>query len=67
MAMTLRLTQEQEHTLALLAEAQGLSRQEATVRAITEAAERHVRSERVSALSTSGRERYAALLGRLAQ
>jgi len=67
MAMTLRLTEEQERTLALLAEAQGVSKQEATVRAIADAAARHVRAERVSALSSSGRERYAALLDRLAQ
>ncbi|HOT34200.1 MAG TPA: CopG family transcriptional regulator [Rhodoglobus sp.] len=67
MAMTLRLTDEQERALALLADAQGISKQEATTRAITEAAARHVRTERVSELSALGRERYAALLDRLAQ
>lgn len=67
MAMTLRLTEDQERALALLAEAQGVSKQEATVRAIAEAAERHVRAEQVASLSVVGRERYAALLDRLAQ
>ena len=37
MAMTLRLTAEDERVLALLAESEGVSRQEATVRAIHEA------------------------------
>jgi len=67
MAMTLRLTEDQERALTLLAEAQGISKQEATVRAITDAAARHVRVERVARLSANGRERYAALLDRLAQ
>ena len=67
MAMTLRLNDEQERALALLAEAQGISKQEATTRAITEAAARHVRVERVSELSAVARERYAGLLDRLAQ
>lgn len=67
MAMTLRLTPEDEATLALLAEAQGVSRQEATVRAIREAAARRVRAERVKDLSAKARERYADLLERLGQ
>ncbi|MGX7728992.1 CopG family transcriptional regulator [Rhodococcus sp. 2H158] len=67
MAMTLRLTEGQERALALLAEADGVSKHEATVRAITEAAARRVRDTRVQALSRDGRERYAALLDRLAQ
>lgn len=67
MAMTLRLTEEQERALALLAEADGVSKQEATVRAITEAAARRVRDTRVRELSRMGRDRYAALLDRLAQ
>ena len=65
--MTLRLTDEQEHALALLAEADGVSKQEATVRAIMDAASRKVRSDRVAELSASGRERYATLLARLAE
>lgn len=67
MAMTLRLTEQQERALALLAEADGVSKHEATVRAITEAAARRVRDERVRELSREGRDRYAALLERLAQ
>lgn len=65
--MTLRLTEEQERALARLAETDGVSKHEAAVRAITDAAARTVRDERVRALSTSGRERYASLLERLAQ
>ncbi|WP_436493786.1 CopG family transcriptional regulator [Actinokineospora sp. HUAS TT18] len=67
MAMTLRLTEEQERALALLAETLGVSKHEAAVRAITDAAARQVRDDRVRALSRQGRERYASLLDRLAQ
>ncbi|MEO8262440.1 MAG: CopG family transcriptional regulator [Pseudolysinimonas sp.] len=67
MAMTLRLTNDQEQALALLAEADGVSKQEATVRAIMDAASRRLRADRVAELSASGRERYAALLTRLAE
>ncbi|MFD9893847.1 CopG family transcriptional regulator [Amycolatopsis sp. NPDC059027] len=64
--MTLRLTEEQAHALRQLAEADGLSEQDAAVRAITEAAAR-VRAGRIAALSREGRTRYALLLDRLAQ
>lgn len=67
MAMTLRLSEEQERALAMLAEAKGVSKHEAVVRAITEAAARSVRDDRVRALSQDGRKRYASLLDRLAQ
>lgn len=67
MAMTLRLTDEQDQALTLLAEAMGVSKQEATVRAITDAASRHIRSEKVAELSLAGTARYAELLDRLAQ
>ncbi|HEY2059001.1 CopG family transcriptional regulator [Amycolatopsis sp. NBC_01480] len=67
MAMTLRLNEEQERALTMLAEARGVSKQEAVVRAITEAAARSVRDDRVRALSDEGRTRYASLLDRLAQ
>lgn len=67
MAMTLRLNEEQERALAMLAEAQGVSKHEAILRAIGEAAARSVRDDRVRALSRDGRERYASLLDRLAQ
>lgn len=65
--MTLRLTEEQERALELLAESEGVSKHEATVRAIAEAAARRTRDERVRELSRDGRERYADLLDRLAQ
>jgi uncharacterized protein (DUF1778 family) len=66
-AMTLRLTEEQERALAMLAAADGVSKHEAAVRAIAEAAARRVHDDRVSALSRDGRNRYAHLLDRLAQ
>ena len=65
--MTLRLTPEDEKTLAMLAEAEGVSRQEATVRAIHEAAARRVRQDKVRDLSAAARGRYADLLDRLGQ
>ncbi|MGV0411913.1 CopG family transcriptional regulator [Corynebacterium marquesiae] len=43
MAMTLRLTDEQDHALTLLASAQGTSKHEAVVRAVV-AADAHVQS-----------------------
>ena len=67
MAMTLRLTDEDDHALALLADAQGISKQEATVRAIRDAAARHVHQDRVSELSAVARARYAEVLERLGQ
>ena len=63
--MTLRLTPSDEAALALLAETQNVSKQEATVRAIREAAARHVHQGRVRDLSQQGKERYADLLDRL--
>lgn len=65
--MTLRLTPEDDKALALLAEAEGISKQEATVRAIREAAARRVREDEVRKLSTTARQRYAELLDRLGQ
>jgi uncharacterized protein (DUF1778 family) len=65
MAMTLRLTREQDRALRLLAEADGVSKQEAAVRAIAEAAARRLHDARVSELSAAARERYANLLDRL--
>lgn len=55
MAMTRRLTAGQERALALLAESEGVSKHKAVVRAITETAARHVRDDRVRALSRDGR------------
>ncbi|MBM9469013.1 hypothetical protein JL106_17140 [Nakamurella sp. YIM 132084] len=65
--MTLRLTDEQERALALLAEVDQVSKQEATVRAIMETAARRVHSARVRELSAGARARYADLLDRLGQ
>ena len=65
--MTLRLTPEDEQALTLLAEAEGVSKQEATVRAIHEAVSRRLRRDTVATLSAAARERYAALLDRLGQ
>ena len=67
MAMTLRLEPEDEQALALLAAAEGVSKQEATVRAIREAAARRVREDKVRRLSAAARDRYADLLNRLGQ
>lgn len=67
MAMTLRLEPEDEKALALLAEAEGVSKQEATVRAIREAAARRVREDKVRHLSAVARARYGDLLDRLGQ
>lgn len=67
MAMTLRLSPDDEQALALLAEAGGVSKQEATVRAIREAASRRLRQGKVTALSAAARERYGDLLDRLGQ
>lgn len=65
--MTLRLSPEQDRALAELARAQGVSKQEAAVRAILETAERTVRPARVADLSAQARDRYADLLERLGQ
>ena len=67
MAMTLRLTPEDEQVLGELAAAQGISRQEATVRAIHEAAARLGHASAVNEWSERGRERYADLLRRLGE
>lgn len=67
MAMTLRLEPEDEQALALLAAVEGVSKQEATVRAIREAAARRVREDKVRRLSAAARDRYADLLNRLGQ
>ena len=65
--MTLRLTPEQDQTLAHLAAANRMSKHEAVVRAIEDAAARSAHSDRVQALSGEGRRRYAGLLDRLSR
>lgn len=65
MAMTLRLNPDDEHALALLAAAEGVSKQEAVVRAIREAASRKLRQDEIRSLSAEAQARYADLLDRL--
>ena len=48
-----------------LAEANGVSKQESTVRAIQDAAARRLRGDKVAALSASARARYTGLLENL--
>ncbi len=67
MAMTLRLTEDDERVLASLAEADGVSRQEATIRAIREVAARRGHERKVSEASERARARYADVLDRLGQ
>ena len=67
MAMTLRLSSEDERLLAELAEAEGISRQALTIRAIHEMAERRGHSAKVSQASARARDRYAELLERLGE
>ncbi|MDQ6642016.1 MAG: CopG family transcriptional regulator [Actinomycetota bacterium] len=67
MAMTLRLSKDDEQILAALAQAEGVSRQEATVRAIREAAVRRGHESQVRTLSEQARERYAFVLERLGE
>lgn len=63
--MTLRLGDDDERLLATLADAEGVSKQEATLRAIRSAAERRLHRESVRRASAQNRQRYAALLDRL--
>ena len=65
MAMTLRLSEEDERLLTLLAEEDGVSRQEATIRAIHEVAARRGYERRVKEASARIRTRYAEVLERL--
>lgn len=63
--MTLRLSDDDARTLRELAAADGVSQQEATVRAIRETAARRGHEATVRELSEKGRARYADLLDRL--
>ncbi|MCX6405824.1 MAG: CopG family transcriptional regulator [Aeromicrobium erythreum] len=67
MAMTLRLTDEQDAALTRLANAQGISKNEAATRAIDEKAARISREEEVRRLTREAIEQYGPLLDRLAQ
>ena len=63
--MTLRLSKEDERLLALLAQEDEVSRQEATIRAIHEAAARRGHEQRAANASARIRNRYAEVLERL--
>lgn len=65
--MTLRLSEDDEKVLAALAALDGISRQEATVRAIREAAARRGHEGAVREASTEARARYADVLRRLGE
>ncbi|GMA20639.1 CopG family transcriptional regulator [Arsenicicoccus piscis] len=65
MAMTLRLSDDDERLLAALAEADGISKHEAALRAIREVAERRGHGREVAASSEHARRRYAKTLERL--
>ncbi len=59
--MTLRLTPEQDAALALLASAQGISKQEAATRAIIDNAARLVRTSELRELARAQVPTYRAL------
>lgn len=63
--MTLRLTDDDERALAVLADLDGVSKHEATLRAIRDSAARRAHRTQVGELSAAARERYADLLDRL--
>lgn len=65
MAMTLRLTPEQDRALTLLAEAQGSSKHEAAVRAIVTAASRMLSDASVAELARALIPGQAALESRI--
>lgn len=65
MAVTLWMNPDAEQALALLAAAEGVSKPEAAVRAIREAASRKLRQDKIRSVSADAQERYAGLLDRL--
>lgn len=65
MAMTLRLSDDDERLLATLAEAEGVSKHEATLRAIRSAADSRLHRDAVRHSSAQNRARYSDLLDRL--
>ena len=67
MAMTLRLTPEDDAALERLAQAQGVSKHEAALRAIHNDAERVAHRENIEKAVDYALVRYASLLDRLAQ
>ena len=67
MAMTLRLTDEQDRMLTALAAAEGISKQDAVVRAIVERSSRLAKDAEVRRLAREAIRDYGPLLDRLAQ
>lgn len=67
MAMTLRLTEEQDRVLSMLAAAQGSSKHEAAVRAIVTAAARMLDDAEVAALARDEVAGFAATEARIRQ
>jgi uncharacterized protein (DUF1778 family) len=67
MAMTLRLTDEQDRVLTELAAAEGISKQDAVVRAILERSSRLAKDSEVRRLAREAIRDYGPLLDRLAQ
>lgn len=67
MAMTLRLTAEQDRALTLLAQAQGSSKHEAATRAIVAAAARLLNDAAVAELARDVIPGHAALESRIKQ
>lgn len=65
MAMTLRLTPEQDQALTLLAQLRGVSKQEAATRAIVETAARTVRTSEVRDLARRDVAEYRAVENRV--
>ena len=65
--MTLRLTDEQDRVLTELAAAEGISKQDAVVRAILERSSRLVKDAEVRHLAREAIRDYGSLLDRLAQ
>ena len=67
MAMNLRITEEQDRLLTELARSQGVSKNEAAVRAIEVSWARRRHETQVRDLTRAAIERYGPLLDRLAQ
>jgi len=67
MAMTLRLTDEQDRVLTELAAAEGISKQDAVIRAILERSSRVAKDAEVRRLARDAIRDYGPLLDRLAQ
>lgn len=65
--MTLRLTDEQDAALVILAKAQGVSKNEAAARAIVAQARADVRREEIREAARKAIDEYGPLLDRLAQ